>query len=157
MLTDLDEPARETRRDEILGSMLRAAAARRRRRTVRNASLMSLPLAFAGAVLWVSVRGPVSPTSPGTPVADARDGISAPVPPPAVTREESSNAVDRARAIVERRISDEELAGLLRESGAEMGLVRVGHEVRLVPWNLRADEGPDAPEDPRPTTGDAAS
>lgn len=155
MPTELYQPVGRERREEILGAMLRAAAARRRMRALRNGAILCAPLAVAGLLLALSARGSMPP--PRAPLVEAGDAPSLPEagPPTAIVQGWPSDLVDPAAAIVERRISDDELARLLRESGAQMGVVRVGHEVRLVPWNPQPDEEPGA--DPRPTTGDAAS
>ncbi|KAA0216210.1 MAG: hypothetical protein DYG94_05800 [Leptolyngbya sp. PLA3] len=153
MHADPDRSASSRRREEILNAMLTAAAARRRVRALRNGSLMCLPLGVAAGLLVFSARHAASDRSTHLPRADAdvRTITPEPTPPGDMAR---ALPPDLTHGIIERRLSDDELAGLLRESGAEMGLVRVGHEVRLVPWKPLPQV--DAQAEPHPTKGDAA-
>ncbi|MCL4221917.1 MAG: hypothetical protein KJZ65_11185 [Phycisphaerales bacterium] len=153
MLTDMDKTPDRERREEILGAMLRAAAARRRQRALCRGAMWCVPLAVAGGVLILTSPGRGMPQrSPS-----AQGGEAPPLPQPgpstAFAAGGSSSVMDLAHAIVDRRISDDELASLLRESGSQMGLVRVGHEVRLVPWNPASDKDSNSV----PTTIDPAS
>lgn len=152
---DLDQTRSHERREEILEAMLRAAAGRRRARAIGRGSLLCLVPAVAAVFVVHAARNPDSGLSRRILLAEAEVRTTDADPAASATDVVQASAPEQTGGIIARRISDDELAGLLRESGVQMGLVRVGHEVRLVPWNRPVPD--DQEVQPRPAAGDAAS
>lgn len=129
----------DARPGQILASMLIAARARRRRNAAARAALVAAPVLVLALAVGLMFRGGAGRLSAPPQIAqheqpsDARQGD--PLNHVAQTNDNQAGAPALASRAIEREISDDELVALLRECGAEMGIVRVGHEVKLVPWH----------------------
>lgn len=121
------------RRERILHEMLAAARMRRRHRRMARAAVASLVFIAGAAAIVITL-------TQGAPDARPELAITRPATPmPAQVQE-------HAVGVIERSISDEELVRLLAEGGVEAGLIRIGHEVKVVPWSLEPPEDADTSE-----------